>query len=122
MLVVVLIPDGELMTPDDTDNYVESVEDVLPVSRVAAFRDGFDCGRAVGRHEGWCEGYVAGFGVGDEVARQAVEAEWRGRMVVSTAIARQIAQAGPYAELADRRGEHDHAHAQRAILRERGIA
>jgi hypothetical protein len=91
------------------------------LSTIATFLEGFDCGRAVGHHEGWCEGYVVGYDVGDEQARLAVEEEWRGRMAVSAAIARQIANAGPYADLCERRGEPERAEAQRQLLAERGI-
>lgn len=59
---------------------------------------------------------------GIEIGRQQAEDEWRGRQTVSAAIARQIAQAGPYADLAEQRGEPDRATRQRAILAERGIA
>jgi hypothetical protein len=67
-------------------------------------------------------GIVIGIGMG----RQQLEDEWRGRMEVSAAIARQIATAGPWDELADRRaaagtGRPDQGALQRQILRDRGI-
>lgn len=56
-----------------------------------------------------------------ELGRRQVEDEWRGRLEVSKAIARQIAQAGPYDERARRRGEHQRADAHVATLRARGV-
>jgi hypothetical protein len=68
---------------------------------------------------GWYEsGVVAGIAMG----RKGLEDEWRGRQEVSAAIARQIATSGPYADLADKRGQHDRAERQRAILRARGVS
>jgi hypothetical protein len=56
------------------------------------------------------------------MGRKGLEDEWRGRQEVSAAIARQIATSGPYADLADKRGQHDRAERQRAILRARGVS
>lgn len=70
----------------------------------------------------WLDGYVWGFQHGVDRGLEISEDEWRGRMAVSAAIARQIAEAGPYDALADRRGEHDRAQAQRDLLAERGIS
>ena len=67
---------------------------------------------------GW---YESGIVYGIALGRQQIEDEWRGRMEVSGAIARMIAQAGPYDQLADKRGQHDRAAAARALLAERGI-
>lgn len=66
--------------------------------------------------------YEAGLEHGIALGRQQVEDEWRGRMEVSAAIARQIAARGSYAELCERRGEPERAARQRALLAERGIA
>ncbi|MGY4642806.1 hypothetical protein [Cellulomonas sp. URHB0016] len=66
--------------------------------------------------------YEAGIVHGIAIGRQQVEDEWRGRMEVSAAVARMVAGAVPYAELCDRRGEHDRADRQRTILRDRGVA
>lgn len=69
----------------------------------------------------WIDWYQSGVEHGIAIGRQQVEDEWRGRQAVSAAIARQIASWGPYDELADRRGDHGRAQAQRRILAERGI-
>ena len=65
--------------------------------------------------------YQAGVEDGVRIGRQQVEDEWRGAMTVSAAIARQVASREPYADLAERRGQHDRAERQRALLRERGV-
>jgi hypothetical protein len=64
----------------------------------------------------------SGVVVGISMGRQQIEDEQRGRMEVSAAIARQIATSGPWDVLAGLRGDHVRADAQRAILRDRGIA
>ena len=66
--------------------------------------------------------YEYGFQHGIERGRQQLEDEWRHSHEVSAAIARQIAEHGPYADLCERRGEPDRAELQRQIVRERGIA
>jgi len=88
----------------------------------AAFLSGFDCGRAVGHQEGWAAGFVEGHQDGDRRAREDIEREWRGQLAVSAAVARMVATAGPYADLAERRGEPHRATAQRALLADRGIS
>lgn len=65
--------------------------------------------------------YQNGLLDGIEIGRQQIEDEWRGRQAVSAAIARQIASWGPYDQLAERRGDHERADVQRALLRERGV-
>ncbi|OIQ84052.1 hypothetical protein GALL_341320 [mine drainage metagenome] len=63
------------------------------------------------------QGLVEGIARG----RQQAEDEWRGVMTAGAAVARMVASAGPYDQLADRRGQHDRATAARALLAERGI-
>jgi hypothetical protein len=67
-------------------------------------------------------GYETGYEHGIERGRQQVEDEWRGRMEAGAAVARVVAQAGPYAERAALRGQPERAARQRAILTERGIS
>lgn len=69
----------------------------------------------------WLDGYGWGIEHGVELGRAGIEREFRGTWPVSAAVARFVAAAGTYADLADRRGEPGRADAQRAILRERGI-
>ncbi|MBO1751716.1 hypothetical protein J4G33_07870 [Actinotalea sp. BY-33] len=57
-----------------------------------------------------------------EMGRRQLEEEWRGRLEVSQAIARQIAQHGPLDELEDRRGRPERAAAHRRLMAERGVA
>lgn len=66
--------------------------------------------------------YEVGYQHGVDHGRQQLEDEWRGTHEISAAIARQIAEQGSYADLAERRGELDRAERQRRIVRERGIA
>lgn len=66
--------------------------------------------------------YEVGFQHGIDHGRQQLEDEWRGTHEISAAIARQIAEQGSYADLAERRGQLDRAERQRRIVRERGIA
>lgn len=67
---------------------------------------------AAGRAEGYAAGYAA------------AEADIAALQRRAAAVAHELGspRAVPYAELADRRGEHAAADRQRAILRERGIA
>lgn len=77
------------------------------------------------RGQGWSDKiawYEAGLDHGIALGRRQVEDEHRGQHEVSAAIARQIAQMGPYAERAERRGQPERAARQRQILQERGIA
>lgn len=64
----------------------------------------------LGARDGWHLGYAA--------AEEDMAALWRR----AHGIAQEAARGVPYDVLADRRGEHDRAERQRAILRERGIA
>lgn len=57
-----------------------------------------------------------------EMGRRQAEDEWRGRMEVSAAIARQIAERGPADALEMRRGRPERAERHRQLMRERGIA
>lgn len=68
------------------------------------------------------EVYEIGFLDGVSAGRRELEAEWRGRMEVSAAIARFIATQPSYAELAERRGQPERAARQRQILAERGVS
>jgi len=76
----------------------------------------------------WCipsgdfmEGYEVGMLDGIELGRRQLEGEWAALDVANARTARAVAQAGPYDELADRRGQHDRAEQHRRIVRERGI-
>lgn len=66
--------------------------------------------------------YQAGVEHGIALGRQQAEDDWQAIHSRAAAIARQVAESPSYADLAERRGEHDRAERQRAILRERGIA
>lgn len=70
----------------------------------------------------WRDGYELGYMHGIDAGRQQADDEWRGRQEISVAIARMISQSTPYADLCDRRGEHDRARAQRTLLRDRGVS
>lgn len=74
-------------------------------------------GRAIATsyyESGFVSGYVRG---------RADEAEALARLQrTAAAVAGVVAKAGPYAGLADKRGEHERADRQRSILRERGIS
>ena len=70
----------------------------------------------------YLEAYSLGYRDGIDRGRQQLEDEWRGRMEVSASIARQIAAAGPYDELEERRGRPDRADAHRRHLAERGVS
>lgn len=48
--------------------------------------------------------------------------DFHARAEMSAEVARLVSSAGPYADLAERRGQGDRAAAQRAILAERGIS
>lgn len=63
-------------------------------------------------------GYVAGYARGREAENESIAALQRH----AAATVRAVAKAGPYADLAERRGEPERAERQRAILAERGIA
>lgn len=65
--------------------------------------------------------YQQGLEQGIAMGREQVENEWRGRMEVSAAVARQMADRPTYADLADRRGERDRAERQRTLLWARGV-
>lgn len=70
----------------------------------------------------WLSAYEVGYGQGIDAGRRQLEAEWRGSMEVSAAIARQVAASVPFDELAERRGQPARAERQRDLLRERGVA
>lgn len=53
---------------------------------------------------------------------QACEDHYGRLHTVSADVARTVADRGSFADLAERRGQHDRATRQRAVLRERGIA
>lgn len=65
--------------------------------------------------------YETGYQHGIERGRQQLEDEWRGTHEVSAAIARQIAEQGPYADLCERRGDYEAAERHRQLVRKRGI-
>jgi len=89
---------------DRTDDTIPTLAAMTPHARVIALAY-FEAGRA--------EGIEAG--------RRQLEDEWRGTYEVSAAVARQVAQRGPFDELAERRGQPERAARQRAILAERGV-
>jgi hypothetical protein len=66
--------------------------------------------------------YQIGYEQGIERGRQQLEDEWAGAYEVSAQVARFIAQHGSYADLCDRRGDHEAAERHRALVRKRGIA
>lgn len=93
----------------------------------ASFLPGYDCGHAVGHTEGYRLGHIDGYAFGyrqgiDEAHthQQADDDAWYDEQCRK--IANYAATTPPYADLADRRGQHDRAEAQRATLRERDIA
>lgn len=69
----------------------------------------------------WLDGYEWGYQHGVTRGRELCEDEWRGTMAVSAAVARQVAEAGPAANLFDRRGEHAHADELRRYLIAHGV-
>lgn len=69
----------------------------------------------------WLSVYELGYRDGINAGRQQVEDEWHGRMAVSAAIARQIAEAGPLDELEELRGRPARAAAHRRLMVERGV-
>ena len=69
----------------------------------------------------YLDGYEIGVLHGIDIGRRELEAEWRGCQEVSAAIARMIAKAGPYDELAIRRGQPARAAAQVATLIRNGV-
>lgn len=69
-----------------------------------------------------CAYFEAGVIDGIAIGRHQLEAEWRALDLAAFAAARSTASTLAFDELADRRGQHDRAERQRAILRERGIA
>lgn len=85
--------------------------------------DWFDAGDEAGFLRGLQEGYRAGYDAGrsDEAsAREAVDEA--SRAAAHRAHAAFLARLTPWDELAERRGEHDRAARQRALLAARGIA
>jgi hypothetical protein len=66
--------------------------------------------------------YASGYIAGIDHGRQQLEDEWRGRQEVSAAIARMVAEAGPWDELEDRRGRPASAAAHRRLMAERGVS
>lgn len=97
-----------------------------PPRVIAAWLHGYDAGHNVGRHdgrtEGWREGYAAA--LQDVHARVAAEVEqrWAALHAVGAETARQVADREPFDVLADRRGQHDRAARQRALLQARGVS
>lgn len=68
------------------------------------------------------EYYGAGYAAG-LVDGRAREAEvYRQEWAALGDLCRDLAKREPYADLAERRGQHDRAEAQRTLLRERGIS
>lgn len=65
--------------------------------------------------------YALGYTDGIAAGRQQLEDEWRGLMEVSAAVARQVAEAGPFDELERYRGRPDRAERHVALLRSRGV-
>lgn len=70
----------------------------------------------------WLHGYEHGFTAGTAHGRELEEADLASLQRAAVASARGAADRGPYADLADRRGEHDRADRQRELLRARGVA
>lgn len=90
------------------------------------FLAGFDSGRAVGRLEAFSEAHRAGFDIGYRAGRadalgevEAAEHAWRDQLVRDAA--NFAAKAVPWDELAERRGQHNLAEAQRQLLRAHGV-
>lgn len=69
---------------------------------------------ADGYRSGWQDGYTKG--------RADEEAELARLQRSAVAVTRAVAQAGSFADLAERRGEPERAGRQRELLAERGIA
>lgn len=65
----------------------------------------------------YLSGYVAGVAEG----RRLEDAELGALQRAAVATARAAADRGPYADLAEKRGEPDRAARQRALLAERGV-
>ena len=65
--------------------------------------------------------YEAGYTTGIAAGREQLEQEWTDQHAYAALIARQVAEHGPYADLAERRGHHLRAERQREILAERGL-
>lgn len=65
----------------------------------------------------YLSGYVAGVAEG----RRREDAELGALQRAAVATARAAADRGPYADLAEKRGEPDRAARQRALLAERGV-
>jgi selenocysteine lyase/cysteine desulfurase len=63
---------------------------------IAVFLDGFDTGHAAGHTTGWMAGYVEGYDVGVGAGRAQLQAEWTDLTATGRAIARAVANAGPY--------------------------
>lgn len=71
----------------------------------------------------WFEaGVSVGYADGVAQGRQAAEQELAAIQRAAVESARRTADRGPYADLAERRGEHDRAARQRAHLAGRGAA
>ncbi len=92
-----------------------------------AFLAGFDCGEHVGRTLGELDGWRAGYAAGRADGRAEALAEVDERQATrDDALVRSIAATAargvPFADLCDRRGQHNRADAQRRALRERGVA
>ncbi|MGC5628195.1 hypothetical protein ACPYO6_08105 [Georgenia sp. Z1344] len=68
------------------------------------------------------EWFEAGYVAGVEVGRRLEEAELAAIQRVAVASARGAADRGPFALAAERRGEHERAARQRALLADRGIS
>lgn len=69
----------------------------------------------------WLDGYEWGVVHGIAMGRQQADDEHQGTWPLSAAVARHVAQRGPWADLSARRGEHEAAQAARDLLVARGI-
>lgn len=72
-------------------------------------------------HDGYRHGYRHGERDGFERGQRAAWERLDALQAYAASVSRMVATRPSYADLAERRGEHDRAERQRAILRTRGI-
>jgi len=69
----------------------------------------------------WIDAYGVGYLEGIEAGRRQVEDELAAEWAALRGVVMPVVLRPPFDQLADRRGQHDRAAQQRAILRERGV-
>lgn len=69
----------------------------------------------------WCDAYTLGYEHGIAAGRRQVEDEDAARWAALRHYVHRVAAVPSFADAADRRGDHDRAAANRALLRQRGI-